>query len=227
LIRLAALTILATFSLLSSAQVDSGEEQPILPVTLAEMAASADLVALIQVLDTDYEYTRGFPSGGTAFLKVLIPYKVTRSFEDILEVYEQGLHPGECYFENPTVLEEGRRQLVFLKFSNDVEGQYNGLKQGCSLDVLVQDNGQYALRFPVDGILLSDDLTAKAKAMEFHDSYAIIKDEAISPVERNQLLEDGYLFAVDQGFKLTHGIEISEIRKLMGPNGLTLDRSLK
>ncbi len=218
--------ILFSISTLVSAQEDP-EDQHTLPVSLSELAATADLVALTRVLDTDYEYTREFPRGGTAFLQVLIPYKVARALEDILEVYDEGLHFGECYFKNPTVLEEGRRHLVFLKFSKDVEGQYNGLVQGCKLDVLVRDNGQYALRFPVKGIRLADDLSPHAIPMEFQDPYASLEDEEITPGERNELLGKGFLKAVDQHYELNHGIEISVIRKLMGPEGLTLDRTLK
>ena len=198
-----------------------------LPVTLAELAARADLVALVRVLDTDYEYSREFPSGGTAFLQVLIPYKVSRPLEDIIKVYEEGLHEGECYFDNPTVLEEGRRHLVFLKFSPQVEDQYNGLPVGCKLDVLVSRDNLYALRYPVNGMELTDDLHPYARSMDFGDEYALVKDEDISPAERNTLLEAGYLISKGERFAFTHGIELSVIRKLMGPQGLTLDRSLK
>ena len=205
--------------------VHLAEEIP--AIALSELAAQSDLVALIRVLDTDYEYTRAFPSGGTAFLQVLIPYKVTRALEDILEVYEEGLHPGECYFANPTVMEEGRRYLVFLKFSETHKDQYNGLPQGCKLEVLVKSDGEYAVRYPVNGIRLSDQMDSLANEMSFADQYAVLEDEEIDPEERTQLLESGYLSELNLQFKYTQGIELSEIRKLLGPDGLTLDRSLK
>lgn len=197
------------------------------PATLAELAARADLVAVVRVLDTDYEYARGFPSGGTAFLQVLVAYKVSRPLEDIIKVYEEGLHAGECYFENPTVWEEGRRHLVFLKFSPEVEDQYNGLPGGCKLDVLVSRDNRYALRYPVSGIAVADDLNPYARSMDFSDEYAHVKDENISPDERQALLDAGYLVKNGQRFAFTHGIELSVIRKLMGPDALTVDRSLK
>ena len=214
---------------LASFHIDAQEEVPaeIPSITLSELAEKSDVIALVRVLDTDYEYTRKFPSGGTAFLKVLIPYKVTRALEDILEVYDEGLHPGECYFDNPSVLEEGRRYLVFLKFSEDVKGQYNGLEQGCRLEVLVRNDDQYAVRYPATGILLSDDLGSHATHMSFADNYAVLEDEDISPDERKDLIEKGFLEQQDLQFKYTHGIELRKFRELLGPSGLTLDRSLK
>ena len=129
--------------------------------------------------------------------------------------------------ENPTVLEEGRRYLAFLKFSPDVEGQYNGLPGGCKLDVLVSIDNRYVLRYPVNGIELADDLLSYASGMDFADEYAYVRDEDITPAERQNLLAAGYLSGTGERFAFTHGIELSVIRKLMGPDALTLDRTLK
>ena len=220
------LLILALVLGIATAQEkDEAETAP--AMSLRDLAAEADLIALVRVLDTDYEYIREFPSGGTAFLQVLVPYKVSRPLEDIIAVYDEGLHDGECYFGNTSVAEEGRRHLVFLKFSPDVEDQYNGLKTGCALEVLVNEDNLYALRYPVNGMKLADDLSSYAQDMVFNDAYALLEDEEISPDERNTLLASGQLSTVDRGFRYTQGIEISVVRKLMGPEGLTLDRSLK
>ena len=204
---------------------DAAESRP--PPSLAELASASDLVALVRVLDTDYQYTREFPSGGTAFLQVLIPYKVSRPLEDVIEVYEEGLHDHECYFENPTVFDEGRRHLVFLKFSADVEDQYNGLEPGCKLDVLVTSDNGYALRYPPRGIDISDALQSLAQPMEFADENAVFDFEGMTAVERIDLLERGYLERDGDLYRYTHGIPLAEVRKLLGPDGLTLDRSLK
>lgn len=205
---------------------EAAEERP--TPTLAELVSSADLVAVVRVLDTDYEYTREFPSGGTAFLQVLIPYKVSRPLEDIVEVYEEGLREGECYFENPTVLEEGRRHLVFLRLSEDVEDQYNGLEAGCKLDVLVTDENRYALRYPLRGLPIADDVSGLVRALTYQDAYAVVEEDDITPPERISLLEQGYLeVAGEQRFRFTHGIPLEEFRSLVGPDLLTLDRSLK
>ena len=195
---------------------DAPGEVEVQPVQLADLVAKADLVALVRVLDTDYQ-----------FLQVLVPYKVSRPLEDILEVYEEGLHEGECYFENPTVLEEGRRHLVFLKFSKDVAGQYNGLEAGCRLDVLVSEQNLYALRYPLSGISLADDFSAHAQPMVFRDAYALVADEDITPDQRERLLAAGQLEAVDGNFRYTHGIDLGQFRRLMGPEALTLDRGAR
>ena len=83
-----ALTLLLLFPAISFGQflTPESEPEPVEPRSLEQLAMAADLVALVQVADTDYAFTRGFPSGGTAFLKVLIPYKVTRPLEEFLEV---------------------------------------------------------------------------------------------------------------------------------------------
>jgi hypothetical protein len=211
---------------LAFAQEPEAEEAPA-PLSLPELVHAADLVALVRVLDTDYEYAREFPVGGTAFLQVLVPYKVGRPLEDIVPVYEEGLHEGECYFDNPSVAEEGRRHLVFLRFNPEVEGQYLGLPQGCALEVLVNERNLYALRYPPAGITLADDLSEHATPMTFRDAHALMEDEEITPTVRNELLEAGYLVRIDQNYRYTHGIDISVVRHLMGPEALTLDRSLK
>jgi len=195
---------------------------------LEELASAADLVALVQVRDTDYEYARGFPVGGTAFLGILIPYKLTHPVDDIVDVYEEGLHEHECYFENPSVYEEGRRHLLFARDNPEVDGQFLGLDRGCSLEVLVTADNRYALRYPLKGITVADDITALARPIEFRDSYAFPEDDDLTVGERNTLLEGGLLKALDDGrYRYTHGIPLSELRVLLGAENLTLDRALR
>ena len=204
------------------------EEEAVAPdISLADLAGASDLVALAQVRDTDYEYTREFPSGGTAFLRVLIPYKLDRPMEDMIEIYEEGLHEHECYFDSPSVLEEGRRYLVFLRTHPDFPEQYQGLDPGCALEVFVAIDNRYALKYPPSGIELSDDLTLHATAMEFRDRYVVVTDDDIEVAERNQLLASGMLSRVEGGYKFTHGVDLGTVRQLMGPDALTIDRSLK
>lgn len=186
-----------------------------LPSDLAGLAARADVVAVIQVLDTDYEYTRDFPSGGTAFLKILIPYKVTRPLKGILEVYEEGLHAHECYFPNPSVLEEGRRFLVFLRQSDDVEGQYNGMEQGCALEIFVTTDNRYALGAPLLGLHLTRDYLEHAVPLVFSDAHALMSYEELAPEQRTAWLDAGWLVETDSQYRLTHGIELGVTRKLL------------
>ena len=189
-------------------------------VSLSTLATKADLVALIQVRDTDYVYTRSFPSEGSAFLGVLIAYKPGNGTEEIIEVYEKGLHPHECYFENPTVYDEGRRYLVFLRRNPDDPESYRGLEQGCALEILVTEDNRYALKYPVDGITLADKLDRLVLSYDFHDNHALISEEDLSPTERDALLANGLIITYQEGFKYTHGIDLTAARSLISTKAL-------
>ena len=187
------------------------------PVSLAELAARADLVVLAQAKDTDYLRRRDIPVIGSAYLKVLIPYKTDDPL-DILEVYEKGLHPNECYFPNPTVFEEGRRYLLFLRKDPEDETRYRGLPQGCALDVLVNDQNRYAIRYPADGIALTDPLGALAVKMKFSDSYAVVSDTELLPAARDAMREQGDVIPHSPGqWIYTRGIPLAHLRELMAP----------
>jgi hypothetical protein len=204
-------------------------------VSLAELARQAELVALAQVRDTDYRMQRGIPVSGSAFLRLLIPYKLDRPelrSGDIVEVYERGLRAGECYFPNPTVYEEGRRYLLFLRRDPEAPERYRGLTPGCAIDVLVDRDNRYVLRIPVTGIPLADALASLAEPMQFADPYAVIDDEALPPSQRNAMLAAGQIEAYTeeiaaadprspaapppaQRWRYTRGIELTAIRDLL------------
>jgi hypothetical protein len=197
------------------------------PVSLSELAANADLVVLAQTRDTDYFMRRDIPVSGSAYLKVLIPYKVPRDMgkpADIIEVYEKGLHQNECYFPNPSVFEEGRRYLLLLKKDPENEARFRGLTQGCALDVLVNSDNSYALRYPVTGIDLSDSFDSLVQDMTFGDGYAIVDDEDLLPAQRDAMLSAGEIKPYDSpGHKwiYTRGVDLTDVRKLMEPEGLS------
>ena len=199
------------------------EEQKKQSVSLTELATKADLVAIAQVKDTDYVFTRSFPSEGSAYLKILIAYKVNRPGEEIIEVYEKGLHPYECYFENPTVFEEGRRYLVF--FRNDPEDPevYRGFPEGCALEIFVSKDNRYALKYPIEGIDLADKLDELATEYDFRDNYALASEELLSPAERDDLLSRGLIIPYQDKFKYTHGVDLTTARKLITTEALKPD----
>jgi len=199
------------------------EEQKKQSVSLTELATKADLVAIAQVKDTDYVFTRSFPSEGSAYLKILIAYKVNRPGEEIIEVYEKGLHPYECYFENPTVFEEGRRYLVF--FRNDPEDPevYRGFPEGCALEIFVSKDNRYALKYPIEGIDLTDKLDELATEYDFRDNYALASEELLSPAERDDLLSRGLIIPYQDKFKYTHGVDLTTARKLITTEALKPD----
>jgi hypothetical protein len=184
-------------------------------ISLADLAARADLIALAQVRDTDYIYRREFPVEGSAFLQVLIAYKSGQR-GDIIEVHEKGLHEHECYFPDPGVSDEGRRYLLFLQSDTAHPERYSGLSQGCALDVLVDKSYRYVLRLPANGINVADTLDDVAREYEFADPYAIEDDESLPPIQRENLLAAGLLTPRGNRYIYTRGVALSEVRKLMG-----------
>ena len=189
-------------------------------ISLSDLAAKSDLVAVAQARDTDYFMRREIPVSGSAYLRVLIPYKADPSV-DIVEIYDKGLHENECYFPNPTVFEEGRRYLLFLVRDPEDPERYRGHPEGCALEVLVDSENRYALRYPVNGIRLSDDMAALATPLSFSDSYALVRDEDLSPAERNAMLEAGQIEPHGEGtWRYTMGISLGAARRLIAPQAL-------
>ncbi len=195
------------------------------PVSLSELAMRADIVAVAQVKDTDYVYARSFPNEGSAFLKILIAYKLNNPVEEIVEVYEKGLHANECYFENPTVFEEGRRYLVFFRLDPEDPEIYRGLAEGCALELFVTQNNQYALKYPVEGIKLKDNLDELVSKFDYHDNYAVVPDENLTPEIRNDLLARDLIIPYQGDYKYTHGIDLTTVRSLISTEALKPRRS--
>lgn len=210
-----ALLILLTAAL---ACAEDASRPAITPISLAELVAKADVVALAQAKDTDYLLRREIPVSGSAYLKILIPYKMDQA-ADMVEVYEKGLHERECYFPNPTVFEEGRRYLLFLARDVEYPERYRGFPEGCALEVLVDSENRYALRYPVTGISLSDSLAGLAQPMTFSDGYAVVDDEELQPAQRAAMLDAGQIRQYQPGqWIYTTGIELARVRELMGPD---------
>ncbi len=189
-------------------------------LSLSELAEKADLVAVVQVSDTDYVYTRSFPSEGSAFLNILIAYKPGKYAGKMIEVHEHGLHPHECYFENPEQLAGGRRYLVFLRLNPDDPGTYRGLAQGCSLEILVTAQSRYALKYPINSIALTDKLDKLINKYDYHDSHALETEDSLSPDVRKDLLARGLLEHYQGKFKYTYGIDLTRVRKLIHTGSL-------
>ena len=229
--------------------------------SLAELARQADFVALAQVRDTDYLQRRGIPVSGSAYLRVLIAYKTEKeepgwpgpdpasgpgsapgsgsgatSGETVVEVYEQGLRAGECYFPNPSVLEEGRRYLVLLRRDPGHAERFRGLPEGCAIDVLVDGANGYAVRMPITGIRLGEAQTAQlerlARPMQFSDPCAVADDEDLPPALRDAMLAAGQIVpftpaaaagnglpqapvAPARSWLYTQGIRLADLRALL------------
>lgn len=208
-------TLLALLPLTATAADD-----PAGAVSLTELATRSDLVALAQVRDTDYRRQREIPVSGSAYLRVLIPYKGA-AHDELVEVYEFGLHERECYFPNPTVFEEGRRYLLFVVRDGEDPERFRGHPQGCALEALVDEQNGYVLRYPADGVLISDDLANLARPTRFADGYSVIDGEELLPARRDSLLAAGAIEAAGEGqWRYTQAIPLAEARRLIAPGAL-------
>jgi hypothetical protein len=220
------LLALLVLSTLDGAQAASATDPPpeqTNTVSLADLARQADLIALVQVRDTDYLYQREFPVAGSAFLQVLIPYKIVEPGE-LIEVHEKGLDGHTCYFPNPTVFEEGRRYLVFLRHDPEKPERFKGLSAGCALDVLVGKDNSYIVRLPAMGIALADRLDTHRQIIEFADAYAVETGESLNPELRDELLKAGWIVQRGEDFAYTSGVPLATVRGLMEIEGTPEDR---
>lgn len=116
--------------------------------SFAQASQWADLVAIAQVDDIEYEQVRKLNAKGYAFLNIQVSYKGTTRGEQIA-VLATGFDDNVCYY--PDRENEGERFLVFLKKAPDeLKNVYYGFKPFCQFQILLSDLGQYVLRTPVD-----------------------------------------------------------------------------
>lgn len=151
--------------------------------SFAEATNWADLVAIAQVDDLEYEQVRNLNAKGYAFLNILIPYKGAQKDEPIA-VIATGFDDNVCYY--PDRINEGERFLVFLKKApDDKNNVYYGYKPYCQMQVLLSDLGQYILRTPldtnnfsIDGNLIEDH--------SFNDPHAMIDSTLWTNITREE-----------------------------------------
>ena len=189
--------------------------------SLAELAEEADLIAVARVEQVDYEKTRSFPSAGSAFLEILIPYKGDVAQGDWIEVKEKGLADSACYYPEPDPFAfEGARFLVLLRADPKEKEVYRGVAPGCRIPVLVTQENRYAVLYPVEGLDLPEDL---AERQTYADPAAVVdatdftrdqiealeKDYRAEPVERGPYEPNHLLYTY------TLGIPLGEVRRLM------------
>jgi hypothetical protein len=192
------------------------------PLTPAELAAESDLVVLVQVDRVNYEYRRGFPVEGRAWLKVLVRYKVPQPI-DLVRLVEEGFGEDRCYFADTPMWEEPPRYLLF---ANQVERRnFEGNRNGCKLEVVVTRDNQYAVRWPQDNLNLDEDGLALVRELEFQGPGASIDVSEMTSIRREDMMERYYLEdAGDQRYRYTRGILLEDFRQLLGEENLTLDR---
>lgn len=184
-----------------------------------EQAAQwADVVALAQVLNTDYKTTRKLNAEGQAFLQVRVPYKGVKKGQ-LLMVNAKGFDDNACYY--PDREGEGKRYLVFLKESQNKD-EYQGFKPFCQLQVLLTEQGKYALKYPLDANQIQID-PKLIEEINYQDPHAIIDATEWTGIKRQQhqkqqqseLIESEDLFQKYYHLKYRKGIMMQHIRKLM------------
>src|SRR5690606_19743666 len=191
--------------------------EPIAFESLAEAAAWADVVAVAQVVNVDYQKVRDLNSQGQAFLTVHVPYKGVNK-NDLLIVSAKGFTEHQCYY--PDREGEGERYLVFLKQSPENNNEYHGFKPYCQLQVLLDDSGKYILRFPLDASLSLPETLVQE--VIYQDPNAIIDTTEWTSIKReeyrqkfhSELIVEEDLFQKFFYLKYKQGIPLSEIRPL-------------
>lgn len=188
--------------------------------SLGEATQWADLVAIAQVDDIEYEKVRSMNTEGYAFLNVLIPYKGAKKGEPIA-VLAHGLDDDVCYY--PDRENEGERFLVFLKkVPNEKNNVYYGYKPFCQLQILLSDLGQYILRTPLENNIISID-DSLIEQHTFNDPHAMIDTTSWTNISRKEYAEKYQCKTIeteDDFNKYTHlrytqGIPLYKLRPLL------------
>lgn len=217
-IRLIALVVVSG---LAAAQTGTGAHP------LAERAAGSDLVVLAQLDRIDYEYNRGYPVGGRAWLRPLITYKADSELRGILVVTEHGLKENECYFPQVDPWDEAPRYLLFLNEDTD-NATLEGHADGCAIEILVDSTGGYAARWPQPAFggqngRGGETLQELVREMTFQGPMARIDASEMLAHQRRDRAQRDFMEIDGTDLVPTRGIPLTELRQLMRP-GLATDR---
>ena len=202
----------------SSIEIES--IQPPILNSFAEATEWADLVAIAQVDDIEYEQVRELNAKGYAFLNILIPYKGSKKDEPIA-VVASGFESNACYY--PDRINEGERFLVFLKKApNDKSNVYYGYKPFCQFQILLSDLGQYILRTPLDTDAIKIDETLIQDTV-FNDPHVMIDATLWTNIDRKSYAEKFHCKIIETEDSLqkyyhlryTQGIPIYDVRPLL------------
>ncbi|HRQ65624.1 MAG TPA: hypothetical protein PKZ76_12320 [Xanthomonadaceae bacterium] len=183
--------------------------------TLSALAEEADLVAVAQLIHTEYRTHQDQPNRGFAVLNILIPYKRPDD-QNIAQVWAEGRDPSACYY--PVEPGANDRFLVFLRLRED--GQYEGEKPWCQLPVhVVADDSQYALRYPVPGVGMPSGVPVQN--LQFADRAAFIDPASTDVWELRRIRETWQVDELADGrLRYRQGVLMGDVRLLMFPEGL-------
>lgn len=188
--------------------------------SLVEATQWADLVAIAQVDDIEYEKVRDLNAKGYAFLDILVAYKGASKNEPIA-VLATGFDDNICYY--PDRINEGERFLVFLKKAPDeLSNVYYGFKPFCQLQVLLSEMGQYVLRTPIDNNIVKFD-EELIEQHKFNDPHAMfdttlwtgIKREEVAKQYQCKIIETDKTFSRSFHLRYTQGVPIYKVRPLL------------
>ena len=203
-------------------QPEDAPDAAALSMTFAQLAADADLIAVVQVEETTYEYVRRkFPVKGTGYLKVLLPYKGDTTPGTLIQVPESGLRDTACYYPRLDLFQvEGARFLAFLKQEKD--DVYKGVAPYCQLPVFVTDSARYALKYPVPGVEFAS--PDQVRELQFADPAAYVETNDMTRMQIEALEADFARpvptapgFPPDTRYVYTRGIMLGDVRAAMFP----------
>lgn len=188
--------------------------------SFAQATQWADLVAIAQVDDIEYEKVRNLNVKGYAFLNVLVAYKGATRGESIAVIAE-GTGNEVCYY--PDRANEGERMLVFLrKAPGEKNNVYYGFNPYCQMQILLSETGQYILRTPLDNdaLKIDDNLIEQ---QTFVDPHAMVdatmwtgtKREKYANQFQCKIIPSEDTFNKYFHLRYTQGIPIYKIRKLL------------
>ncbi len=194
----------APLQLLPPVQPDKVED-------LSHWSKQADLIAVVQVIDTEYRKVRGMPVEGFARLEVLISYRMPKALKDkpFIEVHAKGFGYDQCYY--PEFANEGARLLVFLQV--DDKGKIRGMRPSCALPVYVTQNSGYALLYPIGGLEITN--MQLVKDCIFTDPYAWQPMEMLTSQQIERLVDE-YAIEIDsanQRYRPTLCIDLTDVRE--------------
>lgn len=195
------------------------------PHWLAERAATSDIVALAQLDRIDYEYRRGYPVSGRAWLRPLIAYKSEEPLSGVLVVSEQGLKDKECYFPRVDPWDERPRYLLFLVV-NEEGDTLGGHPDGCAIEILVDSGGGYAARWPQPAFGGENGRGGPAiqglvEKMTFQGPMARIDASDMLDHQRRDRADRDFMEIDGTSLVPTRGIALTDLRRLMQPGLMT------
>lgn len=188
--------------------------------SFAEAAQWADLVAIAQVDDIEYEQVRKLNSKGYAFLNILVAYKNATRGESIA-VIATGFDDNICYY--PDRENEGERFLVFLKKApKELSNVYYGYKPFCQFQVLLSDLGQYILRTPLDDNIITIE-KENIETQTFNDPHSTLDTTLWTGIKRDEFAEKYQCEIIETEdrfnkifhLKYTQGVPIYKVRSML------------